>query len=705
MLRRIPILAAFAVALLLAACTAVRPEKMAANYSVHKIYGDYMVLQREKPIRISGHAAPGESVLVGIGGNSVFATAGDDGEWAAVLPAMEAGGPYLVSVTGAPGSEPIIFKDVLIGDVWLASGQSNMEMPVYSKGRHWSTLNGKEEAAQATYPNIRLYNATSKKYVSPGKVQHEVVGPGWQLCTPETAAPFSAVAFYFGRELNKDLNVPIGLISASWGGTAIEPWISYDAYKRAGRVRELMKIEGLGKTSAELEAKYKAEQEKARKKFSEWEKRFYSTYAKETAAAAGWKNPDLDDSSWTKVESTRNSFPEGIDGVAWYRRTVDIPAAWAGKELVLSLGAVDDCDETFFNGEKVGATGSDVESYWSVPRKYKVPGKLVKAGRNVIAVRVSDMFIDGGIQGADDELFLSPDGKQKISLAGDWKLKLEFAADLRKIGNRPDPLAYMNTNERHPSFPSTLYNSMIAPWTGYPLRGFLWYQGETNAGAPEDYLKLQQLLISDWRTLWNDPKLPFLFVQLSGYEKHTPDKPLPDDYWVDRKPGNPVWAPFREAQAATLRKVPYTGMAVCIDAGNHSDIHPANKQAVGYRLAKEAERISYGRDIVSAGPMFKSMTVRDGKAVISFTNVGAGLEAKGSRDGKLGCFAIAGKDGKFVWADAVIDGDTVVVSSPEVKEPAAVRYGWVSYAGNLNFYNKDGFPACPFRTDMPDYVK
>ena len=274
MLRRIPILAAFAVALLLAACTAVRPEKMAANYSVHKIYGDYMVLQREKPIRISGHAAPGESVLVGIGGNSVFATAGDDGEWAAVLPAMEAGGPYLVSVTGAPGSEPVIFKDVLIGDVWLASGQSNMEMPVYSKGRHWSTLNGKEEAAQATYPNIRLYNATSKKYVSPGKVQHEVVGPGWQLCTPETAAPFSAVAFYFGRELNKDLNVPIGLISASWGGTAIEPWISYDAYKRAGRVRELMKIEGLGKTSAELEAKYKAEQEKARKKFSEWEKRF-----------------------------------------------------------------------------------------------------------------------------------------------------------------------------------------------------------------------------------------------------------------------------------------------------------------------------------------------------------------------------------------------------------------------------------------------
>ena len=706
MLRRIPILAAFAAALILGACsTAAKPEKMAANYSVHKVYGDHMVLQRGKPVRISGNAAPGESVLVGIGDNSVFATAGKNGEWVAVLPEMTAGGPYMVSVSGAQGSQPVIFSDVLVGDVWLASGQSNMEMPVYSKSPFWCSKNGKEEAARANNPNIRLYNATSQKYVSPGKVQAEVKGPGWQLATPENVEPFSAAAYYFGRQLQKDVNVPIGLVSASWGGTKIEPWISRDAYQRAGRITELAQIDNVGKDSAQLEARRKAAVEQARKTFVEWEKRFYASDAAATAAAAAWKNPGFDDSAWQKIDDPNNSFPDNIDGVAWYRKTVDVPAAWAGKDLTLSLGALDDCDETFFNGAKVGATGTDVDSYWSAKRVYKIPGKLVKAGQNVIAIRLSDMFGGGGLQGATSEMFLSPDGKQKIDLAKDWKLKLEFAADLKKIGSRPDPLGYMKTDERHPSFPATLYNSMIAPWTVYPMRGFLWYQGESNAGNPEDYLKLKEILIDDWRTKWNDSAMPFLLVQLSGFEKHNPTAPLPDDFWVNREPGDPAWAAFREAQTATLKKVPDTGMAVCIDAGNHSDIHPADKQAVGYRLAKEAERISYGMDIVSAGPYFKSMEIKDGKAILSFTNVGKGLEAKNSKDGKLGCFAIAGKDGKFVWADAVIDGDNVVVSSPKVKEPVAVRYGWVSYAGNLNFYNKDGFPACPFRTDVPDYVK
>ncbi len=680
----------------------IRALSMAEKFSVRKVYGDHMVLQRRCPIRICGTAPAGKMVLVGVGPNSVLATAGENGVWEAVLPAMEAGGPYMVSVTGAPGSEPVVFKDVLIGDVWLATGQSNMEMPVYSKGRFWSTKNGKEEAAQANYPEIRLYNATSKKYVSPGVVQSEVVGPGWKRCTPETAAPFSAVAFYFGRQLQKDIDVPIGLISASWGGTAIQPWISYDAYARAGRTREQLTIDRILKNSAELQAKYEAAAAKVKKAFTDWEKRFYSTYQKETAAAADWKNPDYDDSSWQRLTDLQNSFPDGVDGVGWYRKSVDLPANWAGKTLKLSLGGIDDCDETYFNGVKVGATGTDVDNYWLVDRNYTVPGNLVKAGRNVIAVRVSDMFSAGGLQDEPSARFLQS-GDQKIGLGGEWRFRLEFAADLKRLGVRPDPLAHMTTDERHPSFPATLYNSMLAPWTVYPICGVLWYQGESNAGDPKDYIELQKLLISDMRTRWNNPKLPFLFVQLSGFEKHSPDKRLPDDFWVGRAPGDPTWAAFREAQAATL-SVPYTGMAVCIDAGDHSDIHPANKQVVGYRLAKEAERIHYGKNIISAGPWFRSMKIEGNKAILSFDNVGGGLVASGNREGKLNCFAIAGKDGKFVWADAVIDGDKVVVSSPSVKEPAAVRYGWVSYAGNLNFYNKDGFPACPFRTDKPDYI-
>ncbi len=709
MLRRLSLFAAFAAALFLCACTCVvQPEKMAATYSVHKVFGDHMVLQREVPIKISGHAAAGESVLVGIANNSVFATADENGEWTAVLPAMKAGGPYAVSVSGAEGSEPIIFTDVLLGDVWLASGQSNMEMPVYSGRKFWNTTNGQEEAATSANPNIRLFNATSQKYVSPGKVQHEVKGPGWQLATPETVAPFSAVAYYFGRQLQKDLDVPIGLVSASWGGTAIQPWISRDAYEKAGRETELIRIDRIGKASdAEREAAFKAAAEKAKEAYVAWEKRFYSDGAPKTAAAADWKNTDFNDADWEKVAEPNSSFPDGVDGVAWYRKAVDLPAEWAGKELTISLGAIDDTDETYFNGVKVGAIGSDVNNFWSAKRVYKIPAELVKAGRNVVAIRVSDMFGSGGLQGNANEMFLALGKDQKIEIAKDWLLKLEFAADLKKIGNRPDPMAYMGggTADNHPSFPATLYNSMIAPWTVYPVRGFLWYQGESNAGAPEDYLKLKQLLIEDWRAKWDNDKLPFLLVQLAGFEKHTPNSRLADDYWVNRAPGNPAWGAFRECQTATLTKVPYTGMAVCIDIGDHSDIHPANKQDIGYRLAKEAERISYGMDIISAGPYYKSMKIKGNKAVICFSNVGKGLEAKDSAEGKLNSFAIAGKDGEFVWADAVIDGDTVVVSSPKVKEPVAVRYGWVSYADNLNFYNKDGFPACPFRTDMPDYVK
>lgn len=698
--------AALAVALHLGACsTAIQPNKMAMSYSVHKVYGDHMVLQREKPIRISGTAIPGESVLVSIGDANTFATANDRGEWVAVLPAMKAGGPYTVSVSGAATCSKVVFSDVLIGDIWLASGQSNMQLPVYDKGKSWCSMNGWEEAQKAQNSNIRLFNATSQKYVSPEKIQTEVKGPGWQLTTPETVAPFSAVAYYFGRRLQQDVNVPIGLISANWGGTRIEPWISRAAYAQAGRTNELANIDAILKNNAESEAQSQAAIKKAQQDFTAWEKRFYAVYAKETALAADWKNPGYNDFSWQKIAMPNNSFPDNVDGVGWYRKIVTVPAAWAGKKLTLSLGAIDDCDETFFNGVKVGAIGTDVDSYWAAKRVYQIPGKLVQPGCNVIAVRVSDMCGDGGLQGTAMEMFLSPDGKQKISLAENWKFKLEFSIDTEKIGSRPRLPCEMMSDPRDPNFPATLYNSMIAPWTGYPMRGFLWYQGESSVGAPEDYLKLQKLLISDWRGKWNDTQMPFIFVQLPGFERHTPDKRLPDDFWVKRQPGDPDWAIFREAQAATLKQVPYTGMAVCIDAGDHSDLHPANKQVVGFRLAREAERISYGKNIVSTGPYFKSMAIKGDKAILSFANVGKGLIAQGNRDGKLGCFAIAGKDGKFVWADAVIDGDTVVVSSPQVIVPAAVRYGWVSYAGNLNFYNQDGFPACPFRTDMPDYAK
>ena len=387
-----------------------------------------------------------------------------------------------------------------------------------------------------------------------------------------------------------------------------------------------------------------------------------------------------------------------MDGVIWYRVAVDLPEAWAGKDLTLDLGAIDDCDETYFNGVQVGAIGTKTANYWQTERKYKVPGKLVKAGRNVIAVRVSDMYGGGGFMAPAPAL---RNGGESVTLADKtWKSKMEFQADLKKIGARPDPTGSTNVGVRSPHFPSTLYNSMIAPWTVYPIRGAIWYQGESNSGRYEDYMILQPLLINDWRRLWDDPELAFVLTQLAAYQQHRPDRPLKDDFWKELPPGDNNWSKLREVQTATLA-LPNTGMAVCIDRGNHSDIHPADKQAVGYRLATEAERICYGRTEVSAGPLYKAMKIEGDKIRISFDNVGSGLVAEG---GKPTSFAIAGKDGKFVWADAKIDGDTVLVWSDQVKDPIAVRYAWAMYPADANLFNKEGFPASPFRTDQPDYL-
>lgn len=696
-------LLALAAVVMLGACGSISaPDKMAGTFTVHKVYGDHMVLQCDRPIRISGTAAPGESVKVTIGDNSAYATAGDDGEWTAELPAMKAGmQPYSVVVTGKEGTPGVSFEDVLIGEVWLASGQSNMEMPVYSGRQFWNSANGKAEVAAADHPGIRLFNTCQRRSVSPGVEQKEIAGPGWVVCSPETVGPFSALGYYFARQLHKDLNVPVGVINSSWGGTPIQSWISEAGYRSANRTGELAKIESSRKPSKEQEAKIAALKKKAKIAFDAWGKRFYAFDPAATAAAQAWKNPGFDDSGWLS-EEVPSSPAADFDGIFWYRRTVTIPAEWAGKELTLSLGAIDDCDETFFNGEKVGATGTSTPNYWSVPRVYKIPGKLVKAGANTIAVRVADMYSNGGMMGPEPLLYLQlgNDKNDRIRLNGAWKYKVEFKIDTQKLGTRPTPPDDLSISQSSPHFPATLYNSMVAPWTVYPIRGVIWYQGESNAGAYEEYMKLHPLLIQDWRNKWNNPEMPFLFIQLAAFERHSPSKPGPADFWKNRQPSDSSWPKLREVQTATLA-IPNTGMAVAIDVGNPFDIHPADKQTLGYRLGKEAERICYGSREISAGPLYERMTVEGNKVRLFFKNTGSGLVAK---DGAPASFAIAGKDGNFVWADAKIDGDTVLVWSDKVKEPVEVRYAWAGYPGNANLYNKEGFPASPFRTAKPDYL-
>lgn len=692
------------VAILEVCCFAGMPSaRMAAVFTVHKIYGNHMILQRGRPIRIGGSAAPGEAVRVTIGSNTVHAVAGIDGEWCAELPAMEAGmQPYTVTVSGAEGVPEIVFQDVLIGEVWLASGQSNMEMPVYSGRPFWNALNGEKEAAAAEHPGIRLFNMALCRSVSPGVEQKEVSGPGWQVCSSQSAASFSAVGYFFARRLFGELKVPVGIINSSWGGTPIQSWISETGYRYANRSGELSAIEDVRTPLSSERKAYLAQLRKELKMATEaWRKRFDESSSAYSAKAEAWKAPEFDDSDWTE-ENIAGQPAYDFDGVFWYRRTVILPAGWAGQELVLSLGVIDDCDETFFNGERIGATGPETPAHWKTPRTYSVPGKLVRKGGNVIAIRVTDYGSIGGVKGPPKQIYLQEENNErmKVPLSGNWKYKVEFKADLKEIGNRPIPPDGCLIAPDSPHFPATLYNSMIAPWTNYPIRGIIWYQGESDVGFSERYMTLFPLLIRDWRRAWQEPDMPFLFVQLAPLEHHMPSLPGPDGFWKTRQPGDSDLAELREVQAATL-KLPNTGMAVTIDIGDPYNVHPANKQTVAERLAAEAGRLCYDYSVVSSGPIYDRMQIEGGKIRLFFRNIGSGLTAHGAR---LTSFAIAGPDGCFVWADAEIEGDTVVVSSDKIASPTAVRYAWAAYPGNANLYNREGFPAVPFRTDRPGYL-
>ncbi|MDD3154835.1 MAG: sialate O-acetylesterase [Victivallaceae bacterium] len=684
---------AVVLAFVIAGCCSWCTGPLSDNVRVHNIYQSNMVLQRGKPIRFAGSAEAGKAVQVEFAGSKVHAVADAKGQWVAEFPARPAGGPFTVRISGAKNSKQTLLENVMVGEVYLASGQSNMEMPVFSQSPFWRTADAKKEVQEANYPMLRIFH-TAKK-VAPAAPVAQVTGK-WEVCTPDSIGKFSAFGYFFGRELMKKLNVPVGIIHSSWGGTPIESWISFEGYKAGDRKTELAKIEAVRKAPVPQKLDRKKMLEEAKKKFSLWERDFYSTDPVATQKAlAQWSQPGFDDSKWQSVDTIEEFSLQKI-GAFWVRHVLTLPDSWAGKDITLKLGAFDDYDETFFNGEKVGRTGSETKNFWSAPRNYKVPGKFVKAGKNVLAVRIVNTYGAGGHVGNPP---VAVCGKEKVVLKGLWRTEPEFVADVRKIGERP-PLPEIRP-ARDAYFPGTLYNGMVAAWTDYPIRGFIWYQGESNAGRYQDYWTLHRLLIADWRKHWGDAKMPFIFVQLAAYERHSPKNRLAEDFWVGRAPADDTWSKLREVQLETLRD-PYAGMVVAIDCGDAFDIHPRDKQTLGKRAVAEAMRIVEKSPEVSQGPIFEKAAFANGEAVLSFRNVGSGLKARGD---KLNCFAIAGKDGKFVWADAKIVKNQVIVSSPLVKEPAMVRYAWARFPGNPNLYNQEGFPASPFRTDKPDYLR
>lgn len=657
----------------------------AEYFALHKVYSDHMVLQRDREIRISGTAEPGGEVSIEFAGEKRTATAGADGVWRALFPAMKAGGPHSMTVSGKNAA--LKLEDILIGEVWVCSGQSNMAFTTRSARNAEAEL-----AGAANQPKLRLLSVNRR--ISAGKIAPDVETMGWELCTPRSAAGFSAIGYFFGRDLARDLDIPVGMINSTWGGTPIESWISAAGYADAGLDDLADRAAGLPKTGY-------AEVLKTRgKALVEWEKKFFGDHADAVRAAAGWaKDPLPEPEKWKTVTVPANLSSYGIDrnGVFWLRKTVNIPEELAGKDLDLSLSTIDDCDEVFFNGEKVGATGIDTPQYWSVLRHYPVPGRLVRAGANTVAVRVIDHAFDGGIGGNARDLYLGT-GTTRIPLAGDdWKMRPEFLLEKDfpvRPGAPTDPALY---------HPASLYNAMIAGLQRFPVRGILWYQGEGNTGNAKLYARTFPALIESWRKEWNDPGQIFIFAQLSSLEANAPrHQPLPADFYEKLQPRESNWAALRESQSSVLR-LPNTGMAVTTDVGDPVDIHPTDKQTVARRMRMEALRLAYGRrDLVSSGPQYAGMKVEGNRIRVSFTGTGSGLVARG---GALRRFAVAGKDGVFRWAKAEIDGDTVVVSSPEVPEPVAVRYAWDNNPIDANLFNREGFPASGFRSDRPDYLR
>lgn len=615
-----------------------------------KIFGDSMVLQRNAPLRIWGWASPAESITIQFHNQSKTVQANASGAWEAVLAAEPAGGPYQLQVKG---KTTITLQGLLLGDLWVCSGQSNMEMPVNSG---WGkVVNAEEEVSTASYPAIRLF--TVEKNIE-GQPVDDVKGGKWETCSPQSVAAFSAVGYFFGRTLHQELKVPIGLISSNWGGTNIESWISNTGFKSEPYYKELVALAPVQST-----AEMKANREK---KLQEYLKTVQLDKI-DISDVSQWPQAEYDDSKWNTMKAPllwENQKPSiNIDGLVWLRKEVVIDEADAGKPAVLKLAMIDDNDVTYVNGVKVGGiTG------YNVPRVYNINTGVLKKGKNVIVVRVEDTGGGGGIYGEQADCSLTIEGKT-VSLAGDWKYRVE---KMIVPGLGPN------------DYPSILYNAMIHPIEKLSIKGAIWYQGENNAGRAVEYRKAMPLLINDWRKRFQQPNLPFYYVQLTSFNSAN-----------GNSNDGSTWAELREAQTMAT-SLPNTGMAVTIDIGDSKDIHPRNKQDVGKRLAGLALQKTYGISKIASGPVYKSMQVQGNKAVIQFTGVGKGLT---STQGVVSGFEMAGADQRFYPAKATVAGTTVVLLADEVTNPVAVRYGWADDDSNANLFNKEGFPAAPFRTD------
>ena len=621
-----------------------------AQVKLSPIFSDNMVLQQGMEIPVWGWATPGEKVTVTLAKGKASAKANKEGKWSLKLPSMNYGGPFTMTIKG---KNLQTLENILIGEVWVCSGQSNMEFNMLS------VKNSEAEIAASNYPDIRLF--TVKRRISGTQQEHLEEGE-WSKCSPTTIPRFSAVAYFFGRELNQKLKVPIGLINSSWGGTVAETWTSEQMIGQnpdfANQLAQLKKVN--------LDDYAKSIEKEVRDRVGETST--VDLGMKDDQPV--WANPEFNDSAWKTMELPgyiESNGLQGVDGIIWFRKEIELTPAEASQKTTLYLAKVNDSDNTFINGKLVGSTKMQAEK----SRIYEIPAGLLKSGKNNLTVQMEDVGGMGGIYGNPNTLNQQC-GERTISLVGNWKYK---------VG-----LVKFNTVLSPNSYPTLLYNGMIHALVPYGIRGAIWYQGEGNAGRAKQYQRVFPDLIKDWRNHWNQGDFPFFFVQLANFMK------------ADSLPKESDWAELREAQSMTLA-LPNTGMAVTTDVGEALDIHPKDKQTVGKRLALSALKVAFKQDIIYSGPVYKSMSVLGDKVTLTFAETGEGLKIN-DKYGYLKGFAISGEDHKFYWGNAKMTGkNTIEVSSTEVKNPLAVRYGWGNNPDDANLYNSADLPASPFRTD------
>ncbi|WP_313343959.1 sialate O-acetylesterase [Stenotrophomonas sp.] len=607
------------------------------------LFSDGAVLQRDQPLPVWGTATPGAQLTVRLDGRTASATTDAGGRWQVLLPAHAAGGPFELQVEGDGGALQV--RDVLFGDVWLASGQSNMEWPLHD------TQDAAAAVAAADDGQLRQFKVPKSWS---GEPERTLAGGQWKAATPANAGTFSAVGYYFARDLRAHLGVPIGIIDSTWGGSTIEAWMpaalqGVDARALATRMQARKAQDA--QTLAEV-----------RQRLARW------TGVDEQPQ---WAAPDHDTRDW--VPATLPGLWEttgyaGMDGVGWYRATFTLSAAQARQGGSVGVGRIDDSDRTYVNGVQIGATAMA----WNTPRVYPVAAGHWTAGRNVVAVRVEDFGGGGGIHGQDDELFVRLADGSRVPLQ-DWRFhpgKVTVALDDDK--NQTATL---------------LYNRMIHPLPPFPVKGVIWYQGEsnaTNSGALA-YRDQFKALIEQWRRDWSAPALPFVWVQLASFgagEDHGDESP---------------WAVLRESQSAAL-SLPKTAQVVTIDIGNASDIHPRNKRDVGARLALAARHVAYGETGVFSGPVRQAVRFDGDQAVVAFNLHGSALAVRGGGTQVQG-FMLAGADRRFHPAQGRIEGDRVIVRSAAVAQPVAVRYAWRENPADADLINSQQLPASPFRSD------